>query len=333
MRKYLPALACSVALAIGAPAAALATVTPTTGHHGSNAASDGASRHDVLQFDTAFANFSPFIGAAGAIRGVTAAPLPWAIGSIHGDLDASGQLTIAVEHLVLANDPAVPANLRGTNPVPDFAAVVSCETSTAGKVAVSNVTSANFPATMPGGNAFIHQRLSLPAPCAAPDVFVTSPNGGVWFAATGTAAPSRRDVLQFDTAFANVSPFIGAAGAISGVTAAPLPWHINGEVRGNLDANGELRVDVDGLVLANDPSVPANLRGTNPVPDFAAVVTCRTASAGAVVTTRTTTANFPATPEGDAQIRATLALPSPCVTPYVFVTSPNGGVWFAVTGR
>jgi len=200
-------------------------------------------------------------------------------------------------------------------------------------VAVSNVTSANFPATMPGGNAFIHQRLSLPTPCAAPDVFVTSPNGGAWFAATGAAAASRRDVLQFDTAFANVSPFIGAAGAISGVTAAPLPWHINGEVRGDLDANGELRVDVDGLVLANDPSVPANLRGTNPVPDFAAVVTCRTASAGMVVTMQTTTANFPATPEGDARIRATLALPSPCVTPYVFVTSPNGGVWFAVTGR
>src|SRR5262249_32271314 len=80
------------------------------------AASGAASRHDVLKFDTAFANVSPFIGAAGAIRGVTAAPLPWAIGSIHGDLDASGQLTIAVDHLVLANAPSVSANLRGTNP-------------------------------------------------------------------------------------------------------------------------------------------------------------------------------------------------------------------------
>jgi hypothetical protein len=296
-------------------------------------ASDGRSARDVLQFDTAFANVSPFIGAAGAIRGVTAAPLPWAVRSIRGDLDANGQLTVDVDHLVLANDPAVPANLRGTNPVPAFAAIVSCETSVGGSVAVSNVTSANFPATMPGGNAFIHQRLSLPTPCAAPDVFVTSPDGGVWFAATGTAGRSGRDVLQFDTAFANVSPFIGAAGTISGVTAAPLPWHIDRSVRGDLDANGKLSIDVRGLVLANDPSVPANLRGTNPVPDFAGVVTCRTASNGAVVTTRTTTANFPATPQGNARIRATLALPSPCVTPYVFVTSPNGGVWFAVTGR
>jgi hypothetical protein len=36
MRKYLLALACSVALVIGAPVAALATVNPTTGQHGSN---------------------------------------------------------------------------------------------------------------------------------------------------------------------------------------------------------------------------------------------------------------------------------------------------------
>ena len=299
----------------------------------SAAASDGGSSGDVLEFNTAFAAVSPFIGAAGTIRGVKAAPLPWAIRSIHGDLDANGELSVHVDSLVLANDPAVPANLRGTNPVPSFAAVVSCETSAGGAVVVSNVTTANFPASMPGGDAFIHQRVALPKPCAAPDVFVTSPNGGVWFAATGTTAPSERDVLQFDTAFANVSPFIGAAGAISGVTAAPLPWHINGEVRGDLDANGELTVDVDGLVLANDPAVPANLRGTNPVPAFAAVVTCRIPSGGTFTTTHVTTANFPATPEGDAHIRAVLTLPSPCVTPYVFVTSPNGGVWFAVTGR
>jgi len=298
-----------------------------------SAAGDFGLARDVLRFDTAFANVSPFIGAAGAIRGVTAAPLPWAIGSIHGDLDANGQLTVDVDHLVLADDPAVPANLRGTNPVPFFAAIVSCETSAAGAVAVSNVTSANFAATMPGGNAFIHQRLSLPNPCAAPDVFITSPSGGVWFAVTGSAGSRpARDVLSFDRAFANVSPFIGAAGAISGVTAAPLPWMVR-TIHGDLDANGDLHVDVRGLVLANDPSVPANLRGTNPVPDFAAVVTCRMGSNGAVVTTRVTSANFPASPQGNARIHAHLALPSPCVTPYVFVTSPNGGVWFAVTGR
>jgi hypothetical protein len=285
---------------------------------------DGNPAGDVLQFDTAFANVAPFIGANGKIRDVPAAPLPWKIRAIHGDLDANGMLTVDVDNLVLV--------ATGTNPVPSFAAIVSCETSVNNKVAVSNVTSADFRAT-PQGNAFIHQRLSLPHPCAAPDVFITAPKGAVWFAATGTVGKSGRDVLQFDTMFANVAPFITPA-AISGVTAAPLPWHINHEIRGDLDANGNLSIDVDGLVLANDPSVPAQFRNTNPVPFFSAVVTCRTASGNNVVTTRTNSANFPASTQGNARIRARLSLPSPCVTPYVFVTSPNpNGVFFAVTGR
>jgi hypothetical protein len=294
---------------------------------------DGNPAGDVLQFDTAFANVAPFIGDNGKIRDVVAAPLPWQIRAIHGDLDANGMLTVDVDNLVLANDPTVPANLRGTNPVPAFAAIVSCETSVNNMVAVSNVTSRDFPAS-PQGNAFIHQRLSLPHPCAAPDVFITAPKGVVWFAATGTAAKTGHDVLQFDTMFANVAPFIGAPGAISGVTAAPLPWHINHEIRGDLDANGNLSIDVDGLVLANDPTVPPQFRNTNPVPFFSAVVTCRTASGKSFVTVRTNSGNFPASTQGNARIRAKLSLPSPCVTPYVFVTSPNpNGVFFAVTGR
>jgi hypothetical protein len=294
---------------------------------------DGGLSPDVLQFDTAFANVAPFIGANGKIRDVVAAPLPWQIRAIHGDLDANGMLTVDVDNLVLANDPTVPAGLRGTNPVPAFAAIVSCETSVNNMVAGSNVTSRDFPAT-PQGNAFIHQRLSLPHPCAAPDVFITAPKGAVWFAATGTVGKSGRDVLQFDTMFANVAPFIGKNGAISDVIAAPFPWQINHEIRGDLDADGNLNIDVDGLVLANDPSVPAGLRGTNPVPAFSAVVTCRTGSGSSFVTTRTNSANFPASTQGNARIRAKLSLPSPCVTPYVFVTSPNpNGVFFAVTGR
>src|SRR5215831_17982380 len=224
-------------VALGSTLLAALALAPLT----SVAAFDGGSARDVLRFDTAFANVSPFIGAAGTVRGVTAAPLPWAIRSIHGDLDSNGQLTVDVDGLVLANDPSVPANLRNTNPVPMFAAIVSCETSMAGKVAVANVTSANFKATMPGGNAFIHQRLALPRPCAAPDVFITSPNGGVWFAVTGMAGGRERDVLQFDTAFANVSPFIGAAGAVVGVPAAGLPWAIRA-IHGDLDASGRLDV-------------------------------------------------------------------------------------------
>jgi hypothetical protein len=296
------------------------------------ASADSQSTRHVLAFTTAFANVSPFIGAAGAIRGVPAAGLPWAIRSVAGDLETDGDLTVVVRGLVLANDPSVPANLRGTNPVPQFAAVVSCVSAASGATATANVTSANFTASSTG-NAFIHQRLTLPSPCAAPDVFITSPNGGAWFAVTGTPGGQRFGAtLAFTSAFANVSPFIGAAGAISGVPAAGLPWAIR-SIAGLRQPNGQLDVAVRGLVLANDPSVPANLRGTNPVPQFAAVVTCRTNGSGAVVTTQTTSANFAATPQGDADIHARLTLSQPCATPYVFITSPNGGAWFAVTGR
>ncbi len=144
-----------------------------------------SERGDVLQFRIMFGNMAPFIGAAGAIRGVAAAPLPWMIRSVRGDLDQNGQLKIDVDHLVLANDPSVPPQLRGKNPVPFFAGIVSCLTASGGAVATANVLTANFPATMPGGNAQIHQKLTLPHPCVAPIVFVTSPDGGVWFAVTG----------------------------------------------------------------------------------------------------------------------------------------------------
>ncbi|HEY6377567.1 MAG TPA: hypothetical protein VI316_00115 [Candidatus Dormibacteraeota bacterium] len=132
-----------------------------------------------------FGNHAPFIGVPGAIRGVTAAPLPWMIKSVHGELEANGQLDIDVDGLLLASDPSVPANLRGTNPVPFFAGVVSCLTTSNSAVTPANVTTANFKATMPSGTAHIHQKLTLPNPCVAPLVFVTSPSGGVWFAVTG----------------------------------------------------------------------------------------------------------------------------------------------------
>jgi hypothetical protein len=54
---------------------------------------------------------------------------------------------------------------------------------------VVNVPAGSFPATTGaasegGGNADIEADLSLPQPCIAPIVFVTSP-GGAWFATIG----------------------------------------------------------------------------------------------------------------------------------------------------
>jgi hypothetical protein len=140
-------------------------------------------------------------------------------------------------------------------------------------------------------------------------------------------------ILEFGTMVGAASPFIGPAGAINAVVAAPLPWSITGSIHGELQTNGALEINVQGLVLANDPSVPANLRGTNPVPFFSAVVSCHTNVNGANVAVRITTENFPADSAGNSKIEATVALPTPCVAPIIFVTSPNGGVWFAATGH
>ena len=138
-------------------------------------------------------------------------------------------------------------------------------------------------------------------------------------------------VLEFDTMAGVVRPFTGAANAIRGVNGGGLPWVIR-EGKGEVKAEGRIEVKVRGLVLADDPAVPAARRLTNPIPNFRAVVSCLTVDAsGAAATVNVTTGDFPATTTGDAEIEAAVELPSPCYAPVVFVTSP-GGAWFAVTG-
>jgi hypothetical protein len=168
-------------------ALAVAVLALTAGFARSPAASASGVTVDrgVVQFQTMFGDHAPFIGSAGAVAGVPAAGLPWMIGTVHGDLDRDGELTINIDGLVLANDPSVPASLRGTNPVPFFSAVVSCTTDSGGVIATANVTTRDFPATIPGGDAHLDQRLTLPHPCVAPIVMVTAPSGSAWFAVTG----------------------------------------------------------------------------------------------------------------------------------------------------
>lgn len=107
-----------------------------------------------------------------------------------------------------------------------------------------------------------------------------------------------------------------------GVVAGGLPWRIqSGNVR--LFADGRLRVDVDGLVLATGPKA-----GTNPIPHAQAIVICAgmPAAMSSVVSYSM---------EGDAHIHETVALPAHCLAPAVFfagVPAPGVDLWFAVTG-
>jgi hypothetical protein len=90
---------------------------------------------------------------------------------------------------------------------------------------------------------------------------------------------------------------------------------------------------VQGLVLARRAPVPANLQGTIPFTQLGATVSCLTTPDGTTATTdNVSTRLFDVTPSGDGHLNTTVALPSPCFAPIVFVTAPTGA-WFAITGR
>jgi hypothetical protein len=137
-------------------------------------------------------------------------------------------------------------------------------------------------------------------------------------------------VMAFDTMAPVTEPFTGTDHPVRGLAGGGLPWEL-GEARGRLRADGRLDVRVEGLVLARRAPVLPEQQGTNPVPQFRAAVNCLTPAAPDTGET-VMSDPVPASPEGDARIRAQVELPQPCIAPIVFVTSPTGA-WFAATGR
>lgn len=142
----------------------------------------------ILKFSTLIGVPKGLTGTTSPIRGLNGGGLPWVVAGAEGKLTTTGKLDVQVTGLVLdPTDPTVIARgLAGDNPVGSFRAVVSCLSNTGGVV---NVMTGLFPATTGlasagGGDAEIETTLSLPQPCIAPIIFVTSP-GGAWFAVTG----------------------------------------------------------------------------------------------------------------------------------------------------
>ena len=160
--------------------------------------------------------------------------------------------------------------------------------------------------------------------------------------ATGTSALAARGGMDRTVLEATLHgvprPFTGAASAIRGVPGGGLPW-VLAEGKAALHADGTLEAQVEGLVF--DPADPAAIArgvgGTNTVPQAKAIVSCLTIQDGAAVTVNVASAPVAFTTGavadggGSASIQERLALPSPCLAPIVFVTSP-AGAWFAATG-
>ena len=160
---------------------ALSGLVPVLAANSSASANPGV----ILKFDVMAPVTGPYVGTMNPIRTVPGGGLPWMISSGTGSLTRDGHLKITVVGLVLADAAPVPASLRGTNPVPDFVGIVSCQAiSASGKATVVNVKTGQFAASM-AGNATIKAKVKLPRPCIAPIVFVAAPTGA-WFAATGS---------------------------------------------------------------------------------------------------------------------------------------------------
>jgi hypothetical protein len=147
-----------------------------------------AKEAKILEFQTMVGVPAGLTGNLHPIHGLNGAGRPWVIGAAKGELTASGKLELRFDGLVFdPTDPGViAAGLANRNTVANMKAVVACFTKEGGLVQVSSPV---FPVTTGfvnegGGSGKIEAQLSLPQPCIAPVVFITSQTGA-WFATTG----------------------------------------------------------------------------------------------------------------------------------------------------
>jgi hypothetical protein len=140
-----------------------------------------AGTSNILKAETMVGVPQAFTGTQAPLRGLNGGGIPWMLSDAKVVLTSDGHLTVKVEGLVLAAGASA-----GTNPISSFRAIVSCLQS---DTTVLNVSTDPFPATTGaasagGGNAKFEGDVTLPDPCIAPIVFVTS-TGSAWFASTG----------------------------------------------------------------------------------------------------------------------------------------------------
>jgi len=121
-------------------------------------AAAGPGPATVLKFDTMAPVHDPYVGPDDPLRGVAGGGLTWVLTAATGSHNRDGHLLVTVRKLVLARQAPVPPALQGTNPFPDFWAIVSCQSIGAGDTAtVANIGTGDFtagtlgtPRSMPG---------------------------------------------------------------------------------------------------------------------------------------------------------------------------------------
>jgi len=135
--------------------------------------------------------------------------------------------------------------------------------------------------------------------------------GALLLASVGPAAAGGRKI--FDS---SLVPIPTGGLVLDGVTGGGVPWSID-EGTATITAGGRLHVEVQGLVVT--------ATGTNPSTTGRAAVVC----AGTVVAM---TDAVPFSAAGDAEVDATVSIPSPCLDLAVLFLNGAGTRWFAVTG-
>jgi hypothetical protein len=109
---------------------------------------------------------------------------------------------------------------------------------------------------------------------------------------------------------------------IAGISSGGAPWLIRDGSKAKLDADGELKVDIKGLVFAETGTTTSPTGAV--VSQVKATAICNGSPAG-------TTGLVPISASGDAAIRETVAIPSTCDDPIVLVRVGSGR-WIAATG-
>ena len=112
---------------------------------------------------------------------------------------------------------------------------------------------------------------------------------------------------------------------LRGVGGGGAPWVVaDSEVE--LDSNGELEVEVEGLLITGTGSSPPD-GTTGPVTSIWASLTCE---GGGVFTS---TSGAPLNANGDAELETTIPIPPSCLGPIVLIRANTGmGPWIAASG-
>ena len=150
--------------------------------------------------------------------------------------------------------------------------------------------------------------------------------------ALGLGGGDGRKVLNANTLAPVIEPYTGTANPIRGVNGGGLPWELK---------SGSAQSPCRRPAARPDPRPRARSSrarsgespGNDPFAQLRAVVSCLTTTNGLATTDNISTGlTRYVTPRGDGHLDTSVALPSPCFAPIVFVTAPTGA-WFAITGR